>query len=295
MGKTTGKYEYKKRWRVIEKKRKHHNSFVTEYVKVKFGNVYNEANCFFNALTSIHPEKLDVKKTKEFKEWKKSIMNTENPEVSLIVQTLRTDVSYGENNQETEQNYTVNNQENHHDDSDESETEMDNNEENHHDDSDESEKETDNNSDESEKETDNNSDESEKETDNNSDESETETDNNEENYHDDMLLEIPLERYLPQPTQHKTTQTANNNRPETETEAPSNNNDYDFEPFTDERLQQIVAELRNDPELQNLFYEPAENLSDQDDEGVELRTLEEELEVDIEPFDYRLEVELSDW
>ena len=238
-----------------KEKRKHHNSFVTEYVKVKFGNLYNEANCFFKALTAIHPEKLDVKKTKEFKEWKKSIMNAENPEACIIVQTLSTDVSYGENNQETEQNYADNNQENHHDDSNERET--DNNEENHSNDS------------------------SETETDSCSDESET--DNNEENYHDNMLLEIPLERYLPQPIQHKTTQTVNNNRPETE--APStnnNNNDYDFEPFTDERLQEIVAELRNDPELQNFFYEPVENHSDQEDEGVELRTLEEELEVDIE-------------
>ena len=168
MEKTNKKYEYKKRWRVIEKKRKHHNSFVTEYVKVKFGNLYNEANCFFKALTAIHPEKLDVKKTKEFKEWKKSIMNAENPEACIIVQTLSTDVSCGENNQETEQNYTDNNQENHHYDSDERET--DNDEENHYNDS------------------------SETETDRTSDESET--DNNEENYRDNMLLEIPLERFF---------------------------------------------------------------------------------------------------
>ena len=52
-----------------------------------------------------------------------------------------------------------------------------------------------------------------------------------------------------------------------------------------------MAELRDDPELRNIFGEQEE----EEDEGVELRTLEEELEVDIQPFDYRLEVELSDW
>ena len=272
MGKNPSRMVYKRKWRQTDKKRKHHNAFISEYVKVKFGNLYNEANCFFNALTAIHPEKLDLKKTNEFQQWKKSIINTENSEACIITQTLRTDVSY---------------EENHHDDS--HETEKDGSDESEKDDSDESEKDD---SDESEKD---DSDESEKDDSDESekdDSDEKETGNNQENHHDNMLLEIPLERYLPRSTQHETAQVPNNSSSETE---PPFSNDYDFEPFSDERFQQIVAELRDDPELQNLFYPPAENPSDEEDEGVELRTPEEELEVDIEPFDYWLEVELSDW
>ena len=58
-------------------------------------------------------------------------------------------------------------------------------------------------------------------------------------------------------------------------------------------MQEIVEELRNDPELRNLFN-PPENPAE-DDEGVDLLDLEEEIELDFEPFDYRLEVELGDW
>ena len=170
MGKNPSRMVYKRKWRQTDKKRKHHNAFISEYVKVKFGNLYNEANCFFNALTAIHPEKLDLKKTNEFQQWKKSIINTENSEACIITQTLRTDVSY---------------EENHHDDDDSHETEKDGSDESEKDDSDESEKDD---SDESEKD---DSDESEKD-----DSDEKETGNNQENHHDNMLLEIPLERYL---------------------------------------------------------------------------------------------------
>ena len=274
MGKTPEQKAYKKRWRALEKYRKRQNGFITEYTRVKFGNVYNEANSFFNALNAIHPQKLNLRRTKEFKGWKEAIKNAHNPEASLIVQTLHTAVSCGE--KQTEQNYTTNNEENQ-SDSDESDTETVSCNEENQSDSDESDTET-------------ASCNQEKQSD--SDESDTETanNNNEENYHDCMLLEIPLER----PSQDKNTQTtvSDTELPNT-VEIPSNN-DYDIEVFSDERLQEIINELRDDPELRNIFDEP-ENLSDQEDEGVELRTLEEEVELDFEPFDYRLEVELGDW
>ena len=64
MEKPKEKIEYKKRWRAAERKRKRHSVFVAEYVKAKFQNVYNEADCFFKALTELYPEKIDVKKNK---------------------------------------------------------------------------------------------------------------------------------------------------------------------------------------------------------------------------------------
>ena len=225
MEKPKEKIEHKKRWRVAERKRKRHSVFVTEYVKAKFQNVYNEADCFFKALTELYPEKIDVKKTREFKEWKKAIMNTDNPESHIIIQTLSTD---GENNADINDNGN-------------NEREVDNTEENHS------------------------------------------SYSTQKKYTDNMLLEIPLERYIPpQPNQDEAV------RPEAE---PPSNNDHDVLSITDERIREIIAELQNDPELQNYFNEHV----DQDDEGVELPTLEEEVQLDFEPFDYQLEVEIENW
>ena len=217
----------------------------------------------------MYPQKLDLRRTKEFKGWKEAVKNTNNSEANIIVQTLHTTVSY-------EENQTNNNEENQFDtEQSYTETTNNNNEENQSD------------TDESDTETTNNNEKNQSDTD--------ESDTEQNDYHDNMLLQIPLESYLPAAKQDKNTQTTtsdNDTEPPNAFEIPANN--YDIEVFSDERLREIVAELRDDPELRNIFAEP-ENLSDQEDEGVKLRTIEEELEVDIEPFDYRLEVELSNW
>ena len=96
MGKNPSRMIYKRKWRQVEKKRKWFNSFITEYTRLKFGNVYNEAACFYNALEQLYPDK-NVKKTKEFISWKKALAeNANNPESNIIVQTMYTSVSYGE-------------------------------------------------------------------------------------------------------------------------------------------------------------------------------------------------------
>ena len=265
MEKAKEKIEHKRRWRVATRKRKRHSVFVAEYVKTKFQCVYNEADNFFKALTELYPQKIDVKKTKEFKEWRKAVMNTDNPEPHIIIQTLSTD---GENN--TDINDNGNN-----------EREVDNTEENNTDinDNGNNEREVDNTE--------------ENNTDiNDNGNNEREVDNTEENhsnystqkkYTDNMLLEIPLERYIPpQPNQDEAV------RPEPELPF---NNDHDDLSITDERIREIVAELQNDPELQNYFNEYA----DQNDEGVEIPTIEEEVMLDFQPFDDRLEVEIENW
>ena len=225
----------------------------------------------------MYPDKTDVKKTKEFISWREAITNTENSESNIIVQHLYTDVSYGGKRPKATNNGEKPDTE--------SDTESDNGEKATNNESD---TESDNGEKATNNESDTESDNGEKSTNNESDtESDTEegtsnTFQNQSPYRDNMLLEIPLENYLPQPTVNSS-----------ETGAPSNNsNDYDYEFFSDERLQEIVAELRNDPELRNIFDEP-QNV--EEDEGIELRTLEEEVQLDFEPFDYRLEVELSDW
>ena len=258
MGKNPSRMVYKRKWRQVEKKRKWFNSFITEYTRLKFGNVYNEAACFYNALEQLYPDK-NVKKTKEFINWKKALSeNANNPESNIIVQTLYTSVSYGEKAVESDDE-TEN--------SGEKAVESDDETENSGEKAVESDDETENSGDEAV--------ESDDETENSGDEAV------ESSYHDNMLLEIPLQSYLPPDHKDKNTQT--------HVSEPG----HDYEVFTDERFQQIVAELRNDPELRNIFGEQEQE--QEEDEGVELRTLEEELEVDIEPFDFRLEVELADW
>ena len=199
----------------------------------------------------MHPQKLDLRKTKEFKKWKQTVRDTNNPEANIIVQTLYTTETTNNEENQSDTEMSINNKENQ--DDTESDTESINN--------------------------------------NTNEESQSETDESE--YRGNMLLQIPLQNYLPPGKQNKNTQTTpTNTEPPInyDFEIPTNNN---IEPFSDERLREIVAELRENPELQNLFADP-ENL-EQEDEGVELRTLEEEFELDIEPFDYRLEVELSNW
>ena len=45
-------------------------NFIAEYVEIKYANVYSEALHFFDTLNAAHPVKSDLRKTKEFRDWK---------------------------------------------------------------------------------------------------------------------------------------------------------------------------------------------------------------------------------
>ena len=260
MEKRQKRMEYKRNYRQVEKRRKRTNSFIAEYTRIKFPYVHNEAINFYSALNQLYPNK-DATKTKEFKTWKEAIINPQEPEQGIIVNHLYTDVSYEEKATEKA-------------------TESDNNSDT------ESDSDNNNNNSDTESASDNNNNSDTESDDNNS--SDTEMNSNQKNFQDNMLLEIPLGIYSPSDNQNENNQSIVSDEPPN---APSNN-EYDFEAFSDERLREIVNELRDDPELRNIFWEQE---NDSADEGVELKTLEEEVELDIEPFDYRLEVELADW
>ena len=57
----------KRRQREYERRR---DSFETEYVRTKYPKVYDEAVEFYNNLREEYPEKHDLRKTNEFKQWK---------------------------------------------------------------------------------------------------------------------------------------------------------------------------------------------------------------------------------
>ena len=53
-------------------------NFIAEYVEIKYANVYSEALRFFDTLNAAHPVKSDLRKTKEFRDWK-TYMKGERP------------------------------------------------------------------------------------------------------------------------------------------------------------------------------------------------------------------------
>ena len=53
-------------------------NFIAEYVEIKYANVYSEALGFFDTLNAAHPVKSDLRKTKEFRDWK-TYMKGERP------------------------------------------------------------------------------------------------------------------------------------------------------------------------------------------------------------------------
>ena len=61
------------------------------------------------------------------------------------------------------------------------------------------------------------------------------------------------------------------------------------------QVDQIMGELREDPYLRNIMDNvDAEFETEADDEGIDINPLED-IEFDIEPFDFGLEVEAYDW
>ena len=59
-------------WRQNQKMEKRVSVFVQEYVKEKYQNIYTEAVNFYTTLNGLYPKKNDLRKTKEFREWKKA-------------------------------------------------------------------------------------------------------------------------------------------------------------------------------------------------------------------------------
>ena len=169
MGKS--RIEYKRNWRQVEKKRKRCNAFIAEYTKIKFGNVYHEALSFYKALREMYPNKMDLKKTKEYQSWQKAL---ENQEPSIIVQHLYTDVTHGENESKANSDTESENEN--------SDTESQNkNDQNEPKASCDTESENENSDTESE----------------NSDTERQNSHTDQNSYRDNLVLEIPLENYLP--------------------------------------------------------------------------------------------------
>ena len=93
---------YVKAWR-LSKKLKHRQSlFVQEYVEEKYQSIHVEAVNFYNMLNGLYPKKNDLRKTNEFRRWKKN--KPTNPESSSTTTTTTTTATTSQDPAEQQNN-----------------------------------------------------------------------------------------------------------------------------------------------------------------------------------------------
>ena len=64
---------YVRNWRESQRIQKRKNIFMEEYVRVKFTEVYSEALNFYSTLDQIYPQKKDLCRTQEFRSWRAAL------------------------------------------------------------------------------------------------------------------------------------------------------------------------------------------------------------------------------
>ena len=74
MGKTRVQQDRANELRRIEKSKRRQAYFVSDYIQAKYFHLYSEATNFFNALDILYPTKIDLRKTAEFRNWRTAIV-----------------------------------------------------------------------------------------------------------------------------------------------------------------------------------------------------------------------------
>ena len=70
----TKRNTYVQTWRRCKRYERRQAGFVQEYVETKYKAINDEAMEFYKSLNVSYPEKYDLRKTNEFKKWKKTIL-----------------------------------------------------------------------------------------------------------------------------------------------------------------------------------------------------------------------------
>ena len=70
----TERKTYVQAWRRCKRYERRQAAFVQEYVETKYRAINDEAMEFYKSLNVSYPKKYDLRKTNEFKKWKKSIL-----------------------------------------------------------------------------------------------------------------------------------------------------------------------------------------------------------------------------
>ena len=304
----TKKKVYVRHWRVNERVRRRKNTVITEYVKHKYNNIYHEALCFYDVLERQYPNKHDLRKTKEFYAWKETVTSGTN-ELAGTVQTLITEttlnegfqtrnglthcvsvtVENGDNSEQSDNDYAYNDRlmleipletysslkkppanEKSPPPAETVETPLVN-----------------------------------EKSPPPAETVETPLVNEKTPPPAQTVETPPVNEKSPPPAETVETPPVNEKSPppaetvetppvaQTQTETlPVNEIPPLAELFTEHRISEIIEELRNDPDLERLFNDDLpDDTSVYIDEGVEIPSLEEEIEIDYEPFDFDIEVE----
>ena len=83
--------------RQIEKSKRRQAFFITDYIQAKYYNHYHEAACFFNALNIMYPVKPDLRKTPEYRSWRAEMTTGQNvakPRRTETYQSINIPVHY---------------------------------------------------------------------------------------------------------------------------------------------------------------------------------------------------------
>ena len=64
--------------RKIEKSKRRQAYFIADYMQARYYNHYHEAACFFNTLNTLYPTKPDLRKTPEYRNWRAEITTGQN-------------------------------------------------------------------------------------------------------------------------------------------------------------------------------------------------------------------------
>ena len=248
--------EKKKQQRRENTSKKRQDQFITDYVYHKYGAIYNEAAQFYNILNQRYPKKYDLRKNEEYRKWQRQV--TGQPEkitqkylipshpciqnsIAIHPENILT-VVYDEQestHENPEQNETVPDE-----NPEQNETVPDENPE-------QNETVPDENPEQNETVPDENPEQNETVPDENPEQNEMDSDEHPKTvYGDNMQLKIPLLKLTKQP--NVTTETL-----QTVTEEILQEGDQIepslYDEIDQEVIEKIIAELRNEPELQDVF------------------------------------------
>ena len=266
--------EKKKQQRRENTSKKRQDQFITDYVYHKYGAIYNEAAQFYNILNQRYPKKYDLRKNEEYRKWKRQL--TGQPEKithKYLIPShpcIQNSIAIHPENILT---VVYDEQESTHENPEQNETVPDENPE-------QNETVPDENPEQNETVPDENPEQNETVPDENPEQNEMDSDEDTKTvYGDNMQLKIPLLKLTKKP--NVTTETL-----QTVTEEILQEGDQIepslYDEIDQEVIEKIIAELRNEPELQDVFSSIEQQL--------EIEQIG--MEIDI-PEDTRLEDELE--
>ena len=67
-------------WRTGLREKRRFNTLISDFISVKYPDIYDEAWQFYNSLNKRHSQKHNLTKTKEYKRWKSEIVNNQTSE-----------------------------------------------------------------------------------------------------------------------------------------------------------------------------------------------------------------------